>query len=315
MATISIVKTKTGLRWQVKIRNKTANFSKTFTTAAAANEFAAQHDHSINKALTVADLITRYATEHNLTTRQQRHFKPFLALIGNKPAAKLDVGMLAAVKTKLLAKNIKPATVNRYFNSMRAVCTVATNEWQSLPNNPCQKIKKLKEPQGRLRTLTDSERQLLLQHCKASSSPELYTAVYLALSTGMRKGELLTLQWQQIDFTKATCLLEKTKNDNRRKVHLTPGCLAALNTLPKINQNVFQVNDLRKPFATALRKANIADFRWHDLRHDFASKLANNGASTITLMTALGHKSPTMAARYAHLTENTLKSIITNIFE
>lgn len=114
-----------------------------------------------------------------------------------------------------------PATVNRYFAALSHVFTVAIKEWQWIEENPLLKITKPKEPRGRIRFLSDEERQGLLEICKTSENKILYMVVVLALSTGARRMELLGLHWKDVDLQRGVIILHETKNGERRVLTLS----------------------------------------------------------------------------------------------
>ena len=216
-----------------------------------------------------------------------------------------------------------PATIVRYLAVLSHVFGVAVKEWGWLEDNPLAKVRKPKEPRGRVRFLSDDERERLLAECKRN--PDLYAAVVLALSTGGRRMEILGLRWSQVDLIRRVAVLHETKNGERRVLPLTGPALELLRERSRVRRVdtdlVFPGRvkprrssdhktlsepkpiDLRTPFATALRRAGIQDFRWHDLRHSAASYLAMNGASLAEIAEVLGHKTLQMVRRYAHLSE------------
>jgi integrase len=178
-----------------------------------------------------------------------------------------------------------------------------------------KQVTKLKEPRGRTRFLDDDERARLLKACREHSNPALYTAVVLALSTGARQMEIWGLRWNQVSFERESITLYETKNDETRSLPLKGHALETLRNWhdqrPDGTDLVFPSRrdptrplDLRPVFEQALEKANIKDFRWHDLRHTAASYLAMNGASPAVIAEVLGHKTLEMVKRYAHLSES-----------
>ena len=238
--------------------------------------------------------------------------------------------MIGECRDKLLESTTKrgtrrsPATVVRYLAALSNVLTAATNEWGWLEDSPMRKVKKPKEPRGRVRFLSedetinnqviDGERTRLLKSCEQSSNPYLYPVVVLALSTGMRQGEIMNLTWDDVDLNQGRITLHETKNGERRVVPLTGKALSlikehskvrridtALLFPSKVKKNV--PIDLRAPWLTALEQAGIEDFRFHDLRHSAASYLAMNGASMAEIAEVLGHKTLQMVKRYSHLSE------------
>ena len=168
---------------------------------------------------------------------------------------------------------------------------MAVKEWGWVENNPLAKVTKPKEPRGRVRFLDDDERERLLAACRESASPDLYPAVILALSTGARAQEVLGLRWPDVDLARRVATLHETKNGERRVLPLAGPALELLRERAKVRRLdtdlVFPGRarrnkpgeppkppapvDLRAPFETALKRAGIADFRWHDLRHTAAS--------------------------------------------
>ena len=232
---------------------------------------------------------------------------------------KLANGMTARDKVRT------PATVNRYLAALSHVFTVAVKEWGWLEQNPLSKVSKKKEPRGRVRFLSDDERQKLLTACQNSQSPWLYLVVVLALSTGARRMEILGLSWEDVDLNRGVITLHETKNGERRILPITGHALALLKE--HVNVRVTHTNlvfpgnnlknpiDLRTPWETALKNAGIEDFRFHDLRHSAASYLAMNGASLAEIAEVLGHKTLQMVKRYAHLSEAHTAKIVAKMNE
>lgn len=205
------------------------------------------------------------------------------------------------------------ATVNRYCAALSHCFSIAVKEWGWMQDNPLLKIKKFKEPRGRVRYLSDEERERLLQACKESQSPFLYILTILAISTGARKMEIMSLTWDDVDLSRSMITLHDTKNGDRRSLPLV-GLAKDLMKSHYKNRNentnlVFPSKnlqnpiDIRTPFETALQKAEIKDFRWHDLRHSCASYLAMNGATSAEIAGVLGHKTLSMVKRYSHISD------------
>ena len=205
------------------------------------------------------------------------------------------------------------ATINRYCSALSHCFTIAVKEWGWMEENPLLKIKKLKEPRGRVRYLNDEERERLMQACKESSSPFLYILFILGISTGARKMEIASLTWNDVDLSRGMIFLHDTKNGDRRSLPLVGISKDLMKSHYKNrNQNtnlVFPAKnlidpiDIRTPFETALKKAEIEDFKWHDLRHSCASYLAMNGATLAEIAGVLGHKTLSMVKRYSHISD------------
>ena len=215
-------------------------------------------------------------------------------------------GQLTRRKTK-----IAPATLNREPAVLRHLFRLAVEEWQAIEAPP--RIRLAKEPQGRLRFLTEEELARLLATCgreqRRKQSPHLEAVVAIAVNTGKRKSELLGLEWGRVDFARGVLLLEVTKSGRRREVPMNQAVYEALSALPgpKESGPVFRrVNgaawgNIRTAFENACADAKLAGFRFHDLRHTFASHMMMRGATIGELRELLGHADVKMTMRYAHL--------------
>ena len=213
-------------------------------------------------------------------------------------------------------RNRTSATVNRYLALLSHACTIAMKEWQWMTANPVIQISKPKEAQGRSRFLSDEEREGLLAACKSSESVYLFTIVTLALSTGMRRGEILGLKWENINLQNRRVTLVRTKNGEIRVVPLVSKAYDSIRDIylklePDKDALLFpsphnsnQPVSIRTSWDTAVRRANLENFRFHDLRHSTASYLAMNGASLLEIADILGHKTLQMVRRYSHLSED-----------
>jgi integrase len=205
------------------------------------------------------------------------------------------------------------STVNRYLAALSSCLSHGVRmEW--IERNPCERVAKPKEGEGRVRFLTDDERPRLLAACRPH--PDLYLAVVLALTTGARQAEIMTLRWQQIDFKRQVITLDKTKNGDKRSLALVGEAFTLLQERAKVrnlkDDRIFpptryakkaQYLDLRGPWESALKVAGIQDFHWHDLRHTAASYLAMSGVSLVEIAKVLGHRTMQMVARYSHLSD------------
>lgn len=217
-----------------------------------------------------------------------------------------------------------PATVNRYLAALSHAFTIAVKEWGWADENPVRKVAKLREPRGRVRYLSDDERDRLLPACQASSDPRLYPLVMMALSTGARQGEILKLKWSDVDLKRGVAVLHDTKNQERRALPLTGLALNEIAELGRVRQIdtdlVFadlkgNVGFPRNAWEAALKEAEIEDFRFHDLRHSAASYLAMSGATLAEIAEVLGHKTLQMVKRYSHLTEQHTSKVVARMNE
>ena len=217
--------------------------------------------------------------------------------------SKQDVERFRAV----LARELSPATVNRYMALLKTVFNKAI-EWGKTKYNPVQGIKQFKETH-RIRFLTDEEEERL----EAVFHKEYWPWLEIALHTGMRRAEQFELRWDNINFQTRTLTIMLSKHGEIRHIPMNDRVMEILRSLPsRLNSPwVFTSsngetpmdanNFIRRIFMPALRKAEIQDFRWHDLRHTFASRLVMDGTDLRTVQELMGHKTIAMTTKYAHL--------------
>ena len=245
--------------------------------------------------------------------------------LGEYTLADISPALLGETRDKLAkgdkpGKGRSPATVVRYLAVMSHMFSIAVKEWGWLEDNPMRKVRKPKEPRGRVRALSDDERKALLDACKKSTNDYIYPVVVLALSTGMRQGEIINLRWQDVDFKNELIVLHDTKNNERRSVPLTIFTLELLKKFSKVRRLdtdlLFPGKNPKKPFSirahwlAVIKEAEISDFRFHDLRHSAASYLAMNGATLTEISAILGHKTIQMVKRYSHLSEQHAAKVV-----
>jgi integrase len=222
------------------------------------------------------------------------------------------------------ADGLKDSSINRELEVLSAAINHARFhlEW-NLPN-PVQG-RMLKEPEGRVRWLSREEADRLLEAAAASRSPYLVDLITLALNTGMRREEMLGLEWHRVDLQADLVHLEAqhTKAGKPRSVPLNGAARAAVLSRAKFRAEhcpakpwVFcdrsgeRIRDARKGFLAACKTAQIADFRFHDLRHTCAAWLVSAGVPLTDVRDLLGHSTVRMTERYAHLAPERVRSAV-----
>jgi len=213
-------------------------------------------------------------------------------------------------------------TVNRYHALLSGVFAWAISEDRAPVgwDNPARGIRRAREPKGVTRFLDDAERRRLLDAAKVAPWPRFYGLVLLALTTGARRGELLGLRWRDVDLAAGVAYLRRgTKNGDERTLVLLPQVIEQLAGFPRgrLDGLVFpSVRDPARPYAigqtwaTTVKRAQVERFRFHDLRHSFASALAQDGASLLEIADALGHRTMAMVQRYAHLSAKSRAALV-----
>lgn len=323
----------TGYRVKIRLRGFEP-VSATFDRLTDAKTWASQTETDLKanryfgaaKRHTVAELLDRYEAEGLTELKSSRDVKQRLGVwrdrVGKLLLSDLSVGTIKKHKDEIKATpkergdgERSGADVNRTMAAMSSALSFAVKELEWLEENPMKRVRKFKEPPGRVRYLSEEELAELLKACKASKNADLPLAVMLSLSTGARQAEIMGLSWKQIDLKAKTAQLPDTKNGERRALPIVGEALALLTERGKIRKidddRVFPASrrskkadavvDLRKPWEAALKAAKIEDFHWHDLRHTCASYMAMSGVSLLEMAKLLGHKDVKMTMRYSHL--------------
>jgi integrase len=237
---------------------------------------------------------------------------------GNLPLRNFNTRIVEEYQTKIITEVVErkdgkkhyraPATANRHLATLKHMFTKAV-EWEMVEEEALKKVRRVKllpENNRRLRYLSKEDSKALVEACK----PHLMPIVVTALNTGMRKEEILSLEWEKhVDLKHGFILLDITKNGDRREVPINQTLRKTLQGLVRHINRPYVFTDKRgrrfdnvvRSFKSACRTAGIKDFRFHDLRHTFASQLVMAGADITTIKELLGHKTLTMTLRYAHL--------------
>lgn len=211
-------------------------------------------------------------------------------------------------------EEVKPATINRELSCIKHMFTKAVH-WDYLPENTLRTVAKFKEPPGRTRYLSEEEIERLLYCCAEHLKP----IVIMAMNTGMRKGEILNLKWSDIDMINRIIMVRTSKNNESRSVPINETLYSEFLKLQGdcTSDNAVFTDKTGKPiknidhaFEGARKRAKLKDFRFHDLRHTFASHLVMNGVDIRTIQILLGQKTIAMTLRYSHLSDKTLKDAV-----
>jgi len=326
-------------RVQVRLRGYPTQ-TATFARKTDAKRWAQQTEAAIREGRHFKTILAKQHTQAESIDRYMRDVMPNLksasdratqlrwwkTQLGSYVLADVTPAVVAEWRDKLFRgetrgrKQRSAATTNRYLSALSHVFTIAVREWQWAEDNPLRKVSTLKESPGRVRFLNDEERTRLLAECKAHST-ELYTIVVLALSTGARQNEIMSLSWKEVDLTRRALILLATKNGDRRALPLQGHAYALVYDMAKrrrIDTSLLfpSRKNPNKPLAiqniwhAAVKRADIADFRFHDLRHSTASYLAMNGATLAEIAGVLGHKTLQMVKRYTHFSDQHTSQVV-----
>lgn len=263
-----------------------------------------------------------FAQDHKRSWKDDRNR---VNQLKNKLAPGLMALTLDAVSTKdvrllhaRLRAEISQVSANRFLALLRRMLGLA-QEWGHLAGpNPCDGIKLYRENPAKERYLSEEELRGLLAGLAADENRLQAGAVGLLLATGLRKSEVLGLSWPNVDLEAASAFLPMTKSGRSRRVPLNAAAVEVLKEMEKLrekgNDHVFpgpgklgRLEGVRGAFERAKGRAGIEGFRLHDARHNFASSLVQEGVPLLQVQSLLGHGSPRMTMRYAHLADDGLR--------
>lgn len=215
---------------------------------------------------------------------------------------KLSPALIAEYRDYQL-KLVKAGTVRRELAILQHCFEVASREWGvSLAAKPVRQITIPNAQRPRERRLGAEEAQILASDANSSS---LYLRPFpiLAIETGMRRGELLSIRWKDVDQIARTVRILKTKNGHPRTIPLTPKALEVLASLERKDERVFPVtaNAVRLAWERLRRRAGLQDLRLHDLRHEAVNRFFEHGLTVPEVALISGHRDPRVLSRYTHL--------------
>jgi integrase len=243
----------------------------------------------------------------------RNHFAPFASL-------KLSAIRKVDIQRYVTERSAKTSaySVGRELAVIKHLFGLAV-EWEIIPISPAQGVKPPKQPPGRVRYLQPTELRTLLGACPSG----LRQIVALAVSTGMRRGEILGLRYLDVDLANRRIMLPQTKNGEGRIVYLNDMAMTVFRSVgwnenTKPSDLIFgdwTPDAMSTAFSRLCDKLKIADFRFHDLRHTAASWMRMAGADIHTVAELLGHKHLSMAKRYQHLSPAFLADAVSKLDE
>ncbi|WP_429814852.1 site-specific integrase [Ensifer sp. B1-9] len=316
-------------RWQAQVRRRGMKpRAKSFDSKAEAEKwardleaqvdrFGAAPDTKILETTTLGSLLERYQREVTPTKRGavqedqrievlRRHDLSHRTLIG------LSQQDIASFRDERL-QSVAPSTTVREMAILSHVLEVAARDWgMPLAKNVVKLVRRPVIRNERSRRLTDDEEQRLLDGCDAGLVPYFKTLVILAVETGMRRGEILGLEWSDISHNRRVITLTMTKNGSGREVPLSQRAFEALTDWREkadVDQStVFPMTAgaLEQAWRRLLARSNVKALRFHDLRHEAVSRMFERGLNMIEVSSISGHKELRMLKRYTHLSADDL---------
>lgn len=290
--------------------------ARTFETMRDARDWAATVESEMRRGLfadrsevertTLGQLLERYGKEVTPTKRGQGPERSRLKRLMTHPIALQRLAALQSAdfsdyREERLSEEVSGKTVREELILLSAVLTTAREEWSIPVENWAMRVRKPSPGKHRERRLVSDEEAKLMAACRKSKNVGLACAVVLAIETGMRRGEIAQLSWEDVDFHTHIITLELTKNGDKRIVPLSERAELALRQLPRnFDGRVFTFHDsngLGASFACACERAGIKNLRFHDLRHEAASRYAPRMPAT-ALAKLMGWRSLQMTLRY-----------------
>ena len=270
---------------------------------------------------TFKEMMEKYLGEYASKKISEKSFRGYakkpISYLGDYLLSEVTPKTLNEYKTRRRNDGIGPASLNRELATMKKAFNLAIKEWEWVKDNPVARISMEEENNKRDRWLTDEEEERLLRVCP-SWLKELVT---FALNTGMRVGEIISLEWKGVDLFRKTVTVFKSKNKEPRTIPINKTVFEMLKdkikvksisglVFPSPTHTRFHGTSIDHAFKKAVKKARIEDFHFHDLRHTFATRVVQSGKDLYQIQKLLGHKSPAMTQRYAHHSPESLRDAV-----
>ena len=305
--------------WRAQVRRKGwRNVGETFRTKAAAERWAREVEQEMDMGTwnevdeaapkTLKELLVRYLNEVSIKKKGHQDEKYRMNKILNEPLSqvpleRLTPSMLASWRDRRLEEVSSP-TVRKDISILNHAIGLAMREWGvAVRTNPLDNVSRPANSKARDRRLNAEEHERLLKALDVCRNPLIKPIVLFAIETAMRRGEILSLLWDNVDLIARTAFLPETKNGDSRTVPLSEAALEILGGLSKEADYVFNTTaySIRMAFDRAVKRAEIEDFRFHDLRHEATSRFFEKNLNVMEVSSITGHKDLRMLKRYTHL--------------
>ena len=317
-------------RWEVRVRRSGyPTQTKTFTHKSSAQTWAREAELALEQgkltcrpqrlSMTLEEAVQRYLAEVSIHHKghdvERYRLLSLLERLGRtRSLAGITSKDIATLKTDRL-KLVSSGTVRRELNLLSSLFETAKNEWGANNlSNPVRAVKRPIDSAARDRRLTPAERHELLSKAAKLGKSQLYLAILIALETAMRQGEILNLQWEDVDVDvdRGVISIRDTKNGHNRQVVMSDRLTTHLTTVPRIDNAVFSITSsgLQQAFRKFTRRLQMHDLRFHDLRHKAISAFFEQGLTVPEVQLMSGHRTLEQLMRYAHATAQAVKSKI-----
>ena len=305
-------------KWQAIVRQKSiGTVSRSFIKKTQAIKWALEQEERIERGIfgsiepsevTLGELLQRYSEEitpakRGAETEQRRLNRLIKDSISDYSIEQLTSKTLASFRDRRLLDGQRACEYDLIL--IRHCLKVAMSEWGlMLSVNPVDQIKKPPSPKARERRLNDGEYERLEAASKLTQNAHIWPIVVFAIETGMRRGEILGLTWDNIDLKRRTAFLPLTKNGSSREVPLSTKAVCVLQqqrTRTGISPFPVNANAFRLAWDRLRGRAGLNNLRFHDLRHEAISRFFEMGLTVAEVALISGHKDVKMLFRYTHL--------------
>jgi len=300
-----------GKRIQVSLKTDNKRLAEKLAAKLLTDIIEGRHFEKVKaKEISFRQMVEKFMKKYG-KSRQETSLKHLLPVFGNLALVDITTEKISDYIDWRL-ETVKPATVYQDFALLRRMFNVARREWKWTRENPVADLSfTVGNKNARDRWLSFDEEKALLSCC---SPLWLRGVILFALNTGMRRGEILALKWSSVDIKRMLITVERSKNGEKRSIpmSMTLSSLMKKPMLVSISNRVFphSVSAVKDAFDRARDKAQIKDFKFHDLRHTFATRLVQHGVDLYKVKELLGHKTIAMTMRYAHHCPESLRSSI-----
>lgn len=308
-------------KWHVQVRRSGLSRTRSFTHKADADAWARKIEREIDtgeiravedqlKTVTVGDLLLRYRREV-MVDKRGADVEVYIVdrclchCVASLSLARISSRDVTRYRDERL-KTVKGGTVHRELAVLRHCFEVARKDWGiPLKSNPVAEITMPALSKPRNRRPSAAELSALELTC---SHPLLWQIVTIAIETGMRRGEIVNMRWEDIDWDQGTLNIPVTKTGHPRTIPLTQTALETFEGLDRGDSKVFPMtgNAVRLAWERLKKKAGVVDLRFHDLRHEAVSRFFEMGLSVPEVALISGHRDLRMLHRYTHLKAETV---------
>lgn len=305
-------------KYQAQVRINGSSVTRSFRTKSEASSWARHQEARLEtrkangyKPSSLAEILQRYLKDVT-PLKRNTSFEPGVIRMfmkeawAHKPIDQISVSEIAAYRDKRL-ESIKPSSLHRQFCILKHACTIAEREWEWMsPSHVFNRVSIKRQPAQAIKRVSDQDIEKLIDASKDSRNDLIGCAIILAVETGLRRSELLSLEWDDIDTSEGLISLSQTKSGYPRQIPITRRAMAVMSALRARNDASggrllpMTANALKHGFQRLRKRAGLEHIRFHDLRHEAVSRLFEKGLTPPEVASVSGHRTLSQLMRYSH---------------